>query len=52
MNNGPQKRNLKTYLNIMYVKNAVKIIFVWFNIENVRESRFLYDICSKLFCSA
>lgn len=36
----------------MNVKNAVKKIFVWFRIENVRESRLLYEICSKLFCSA
>jgi hypothetical protein len=42
MNNVPIKnRNLWTYLNIMYVKNAVKNTFVWFNIENVSESRFL-----------
>ena len=34
------------------VKRAVKNIFVWFNIENVNESRFLYEICSKLFCRA
>uniref|UniRef100_A0A2P2J7P9 CMP-sialic acid transporter 5-like n=1 Tax=Rhizophora mucronata TaxID=61149 RepID=A0A2P2J7P9_RHIMU len=25
----------------MYVNKAVKNIFVWFSIENVRESRFL-----------
>ena len=31
----------RTYLIIKYVNKAVKIIFVWFSIENVSESRFL-----------
>lgn len=43
---------MKKYLNMIKVNNAVKKSFVWFSIEKVSESRFLYETCNKLFCSA
>ena len=34
------------------MKNAVHKSLVWLRIEKVNESKFLYDICNRLFCNA